>query len=172
MVYSKEMCTKKRIAMKNPLIAFLLLFSLESFSQESIARGEIPLDDVPLEVIDAFHRMHLDGSVDVWRVSEDLYQAEYRENGKTYFDLFNSKGGYIETKFPFPWKEAPKVLKNGLNKTYYKYWEVLESYKVTDETDNLFYTLRVKNKEDGTERTVYFDEEGTLEAKSKSDYTN
>lgn len=158
--------------MKNIILVLLLLATTQVFAQESIARNAISLDDVPLEVVDAFHRMHLEGKVDTWRVAGSLYQAEYTENGKTYFDLFNSEGGYIETKFPFEWENAPKVLKNGLNKTYYKYWDILESYRITDETDNLYYTLRVRNKEDGTERTVYFDKEGTLEAKSKSDYTN
>ena len=157
--------------MKNILAFILIICSSPIFAQASIARSELKLEQVPLDVIDGFQRMHLETNAEVWRESGGQYQAEYMEDGQVHYDLFNSSGNYIETKTPFAWEKAPKILKNGLNKTYYKYWEVLESYEITDETNNLYYTIRVKNKEDGTERTVYFDKEGTLEAKSKSDFT-
>lgn len=158
--------------MKNLLIALLIIISGPLCAQTSIARIDLRIDDVPLEVIDGFHRMHLNTEVVVWRAVGDQYQAEYKEKGQVHYDLFNSSGIYIETKSPFEWEKASKQLKAGLNKTYYKYWDVLEAYRVTDETKNLYYTIHVRNKEDGTERTVYFDKEGTLGAKSKSDYTD
>lgn len=142
------------------------------YGQESIARSELKIEDVPPDVIDGFYRVNPGEEATAWIEGHGLYQVEYSEEGKIRYDIFNESGKYIETKEVMPWSEAPQNLKEGLNHTEYKYWDVIESYHITDEGDNSYYTLIVRNKTDGSERTVYFDKNGTLEDKSKSGFTH
>ena len=151
------------------MAALLISFSLTA--QESMIRKKIDVEDVPLEVLRGFQKVHEGKTADVWRMEQLFYQAEYTENGKKYFDMFNPEGRYIETKEIMPWEKAPQSLKEGFNKTEYKYWDVVESYRITNENNNLYYRIQVSNDEDGTDKTIYFDEDGTLEDKSHSGYT-
>lgn len=163
--------SKHCIMIKLASILTSLFLSFNLLSQASIARSELKLEDVPKEVVEAFYNMNPDKEAEMWLEEHSFYQVKYMENGRVKFDIFNSEGGYVESKEYMPWTEAPEKLKDGLNKTFYKYWEVVESYRMTDNTENLYYTILVRNNKDGSERTVYFDKTGKLEDKSKSGYT-
>lgn len=140
------------------------IFSLKA--QTADAFQVIKKEQVPVSVIEAFEKSNAYESAPEWRVHLNIYEVK---NGNAYF-RYNENGALTEKRIQLDWeKDAPKALKDGKNKTYYKFWDVTEFYKADGDT-GIYYILQVTEKETNELATIYFDETGKLNTKSNTGY--
>lgn len=156
--------------MKNYLIAIIFLFqSINGSSQTKDAFEKVKNESVPVEVISAFEEIHPSIKNPEWRSFRDRYEAKFKWNNHWYFERFNQAGLYTERRVLKDWNEAPQKLKEAKNKTAQKYWDVIEYYTRSNSAGQTSYILQLQSK-DGELQTLYFDENATLETKSKAGY--
>lgn len=156
--------------MKNYLIAIIFLFqSINGSSQTKDAFEKVKNESVPVEVISAFEEMHPSIKNPEWRSFRDRYEAKFKKGDTWVFERFNKAGLYTEKRVLKNWNEAPQKLKEAKNKTAQKHWEVIEFYTRSNSSGQTSYILQLQD-EGGELQTLYFDENATLETKSKAGY--
>lgn len=155
--------------MKKLITTFLsLVFTLVLFAQTPDAMHQVSADEVPPAVLQSFEKMYPDQEVEVWLFLDNIYDASIERDGRRVYVRFNEEGLQIEERIVMDWEsEAPEALKQGKNKTEQKYWDVVEFYKVAKEGEAISYILQLRSDQNEL-KTLYFDERGTLEVKSKS----
>lgn len=154
--------------MKFITILSCILFSLSFHAQTTDVFEKIEESEVPLRVKSEFNKQ-FDGNSDVlWKFFNNRYEGVVSAEGQKVYYRYNDLGDYVEKRILLDWDEdATETLKNSKQKTQQKYWETKEFYLRTTPKGNKSYILQLQN-EDGKLSTLYFDEAGLLESKSKS----
>lgn len=156
--------------MKTIHLLFALIFSLSLIAQTPDGYTYINQEEVPKAVKVSFMQMFPQSSEVEWASYRNEFQAKHLHNNHIVYSRFNAEGLHRNDLTRMNWeKEASEKLKNSLNRTYYKHWEVIEFYEKQNNKGDLSYTLQLKN-EDNELGTIYFDSEGKLDKKSKSAY--
>lgn len=156
--------------MKNLILIISCFFFLQhSFGQISNTFKVISADETPPAVLKAFAKDFPEIIVDRWGLEGEIYEAKFKQNKKWHFKRYNEEGALLESRVLMNWKNAPENLKSGKNKTAFKYWEVEEYYEVESALGDQYYILLMTNEQNELQ-TLYFDEEGNLNDKSKSGY--
>jgi len=145
-----------------------ILISLSIVAQTTDVFKVIEQDEVPMRVQDEFRTQFEGDSRVLWKSFDDRYEAVVKEDDQKVYYRYNDLGDYVEKRILLDWDEdATETLKNSKQKTQQKYWETKEFYLRTTPKGNKSYILQLEN-EDGKLSTLYFDDSGLLESKSKS----
>tara|TARA_B100001109_G_scaffold251662_1_gene246471 strand:+ start:4655 stop:5125 length:471 start_codon:yes stop_codon:yes gene_type:complete len=156
--------------MKNYLITiFILTLTINGFTQTKDAFEKVKNESVPAEVISTFEEMYPTIKNPEWRSFRDRFEAKFKWDNHWYFERFNQAGLYTERRVLKDWNEAPQKLIEAKSKTSQKHWDVIEYYTRSNSTGQTSYILQLQNK-DGELQTLYFDENASLETKSKAGY--
>lgn len=149
------------------LLSFCIFHSLNAQTTDAFAAISPSL--VPNEVLASFNNQYAASDDEEWKKFRDIYEVKHKDSGKIIYSRYNKQGLFIENRILLDWENAPEQLKSGKNKTNQKYWEVTEFYKRVSKNKGISYILQLKNKS-GEVETLYFDESGELDVKSKSGY--
>jgi len=97
-----------------------------------------------------------------WKKIDSKYEAEYDENSKKTYSVYDATGKLIETKVKIKESEVPKLATDYVYKNHKDPLEK-EYFKTTDSKGTLTYEVKVKSKK------LIFDSKGnyikTLECK-------
>ena len=150
-------------------ILFTLFGAINLFAQSPEAMSKIETQQVPKEVKEKMSQAHPREKVEQWYLHNDVYAAKTSANGMSSFSKFNQEGLMIEEMLLKSWADAPEALKQGKQKTTYKYWEVTELYEIHQDDKISQYFLVMKNDKNEM-KSIYFDPSGKLEGKSNTGY--
>ena len=154
-------------------LAFIItaFITFSGVAQTADAFAEIDKDEVPNEVITAFNDIEPNIAVDSWRVERTTYEAKFENNKHWIFHRFNDEGLYLETRMLKNWeKDASKDLKEGIMKTTYKYYDVIEYYEVETFDEDKYYVVQLEDEHTKDLHTLYMEDNGSLRNISKSGY--
>ena len=149
------------------LSTLILIFNLSAQTPEAMTA--IEESQVPIEVIKKLSKVMPEQKVEQWYVFDNIYSAKVMEDNMLKYQRFNSEGLLIEERMLKDWESAPEKLKQGKQKTTYKYWDVSEFYEVYSEGQLSHYFLMLKNDKN-EKKSMYFDANGKLSSKSNSAY--
>ncbi len=150
--------------MKDLIIAFFLLFS--SFLGMTVT-GNAQVREVPSAVEHAFESQYPDAPsadfedrlVEVMVYFHPGNQSDYADSLHT--AKYSSKGIWKFTRVPIPFEDLPQPVKEGLNKSKYKNWQVDHTFKVSLPAHQVRYKVQVE-KGVLRKKNLYFKENGQL----------
>lgn len=156
--------------MKSINLFLALFFSFSLIAQTPDGYTHTNQEEVPKAVKESFMQMFPQSDEVEWSSFRNEFQAKHNHNNHVVYSRFNNEGLHRNDLTQMNWeKEADDNLKNSLNRTYYKNWEVIEFYEKQSNKGDITYTIQLRN-EDNELGTIYFDSEGKLDKKSKSAY--
>ena len=134
------------------LACSLFLFAASGFAQTN---------DAPATVQNSFKAKY--GNVQVkdwdWEDDEEMYEAEFKMNGKEYEAYFTADGTWMKTKAELKKEELPAGVSSALNSGQYKAWNMGDRMEM-DTPEGKMYKVKVENKD----QTMYlkYDANGKL----------
>ena len=95
-----------------------------------------------------------------WKTEQGYHRAEFSQADKDYEVVFDNTGEWITTEVnKVSINEVPEEVKNGLDETAYREWNVNE-IEMTESKDLVLYKIELRKGIKGTD--LYFDAEGNI----------
>lgn len=122
------------------------LFLFLNYINASVAQEyHVKIKHVPIEVRNAFKVKYPDIKVRQWKkTGNNLYKAEYTKREV----IFNAGGKWLETRTAIAIIEIPLEIKNNIEKTEYRSWEIHDATKSETAENPIFFIIEVKKGND------------------------
>ena len=135
----------------------VILLVIAGFLAVSCQKG--PRPKVPEAVKKAFYQKFPNVKVEKWyKEGDNVWEAEFHQNGKEYEASFDSEGNWLETEYEIRFKDLPDAVKQVI-KTQFKGYE-REEIAIAETPYGKVYEVEFeKGKE---EFEVEFKEDGTI----------
>jgi hypothetical protein len=131
------------------IIIVLLLVSLTAFAKET---------NVPQVVKDTFTKLYPKVTDAKWEEDEkNIFEAEFKENGKEITLFFNNQGTLIETETTIQISVLPANIEKVVNKKFAGYI-IAEAAKIVDQNGKVAYEIDITKGQ--LKKEVLFDKDG------------
>jgi len=159
---------------KAATILMMVLFATAIYAQPNNGKN------IPETVVDALKQKYPAAELSGWKVSNDVYVAKIRLDGKKYFATFDANGNWVNTVSKVSWSwDLPKNVNAAFKNSGYQSWNIYDIHQVA-KPSGVYYQLTVNNANAteiayseghfATERQIEFNADGVLTATRELTY--
>jgi Putative beta-lactamase-inhibitor-like, PepSY-like len=154
--------------MKKIIITVIAIFGMHYAGSAAMRNAR----NVPDDVLKAFSAQYPQVAVEKWKVVNDTFIAEFKEDKRKDMAWYAADGAWVKTETKLPWmKDLPCAVDYSFDKTAFRSWNIDYMAQRESPTEKELYVIQV-HKDDGPDGSIpgdcrdvyklYYDANGDL----------